>query len=148
MKTRHQKMISGTYRPDREPSGMTFEPLQSVPAPFENLSQTSQRYYQNVCSCLLSNQTLTAADIPIVTRAAQIFGQWCDAMGDIEKNGTIQRTQSGYTAKTAAFTIAIDCDKQLTSFEKSYGLNLSARQKMDIPIQKDEVNPIDELLKD
>lgn len=146
MKTRQQKIISGTYRPDREKSCMNFEPLKTVPEPFEKLSPKSRRYFENVCYCLLNSGALTQADIPIVTRASKIFGQWCDAQADIEKNGTIQRTQSGYSAKTAAWTIAIDCDKQLTSFEKSYGLSLSARQKMDIPQQKDaEPNPFDEL---
>ena len=133
MKTKQQKIITGTFRQDRVKTGLTFEPLSEIPEPFEVLREHGAKYFRAVCECLISNKTLTAADIPAVTRAAQQYAMYCGAVDGIRKNGAYQETKSGYTAKNAYFQILQDCEKVLQGFERAYGLTLSSRLKFDLP---------------
>jgi P27 family predicted phage terminase small subunit len=133
MKTKQQKIITGTFRKDRVKVGLTFAPLKEIPEPFEPLKEHGAKYFRAVCECLISNKTLTAADIPAVSRAAQQYAMYCCAVDGIRKHGAFQETKSGYTAKNAYFQILQDCEKVLQGFERAYGLTLSSRLKFDLP---------------
>lgn len=144
MKSIHQKKLSGTYREDRQKYLESVNPLQDIPEPSYPLNETELQYFNEVAELLIIQGTLTAADIPGTTRAASWYGIWQTCLEEVEKRGIWQTTQSGYTAKTAAFQSMLDAEKFLSAWERSVGLNISGRAKLPpAPIPK-EKNPFDE----
>lgn len=143
-KTKFQKQLAGTLRPDRDRTPLTCEPLNEVPQPFAPLSDTGKRYFQAVCEVLLSNGTLTAADLPAITRAAEIYEFYVDAKKAVRELGAWTTTQSGYTSKSAPWQVMTDAEKALASFERSFGLTLAARAKLPPAPVKEGPNPFDQ----
>lgn len=100
--------------------------------------------YFNLCAeVMISNNTLTSADIPSLTRASKMYGVYQQAMKDIEVHGCYQVTQSGYTAKNGYFQVLTDAEKMLSSFEKCQGLNLVSRSKLPPIEPPKKKNPFD-----
>ena len=129
-KTIQEKQKQGTYRKSRESVPLTFQPLTEIPNPFFELSDVELKYFNLCCQVLISNNTLTIADTMGISRAARTYGIYLKALQDIEKFGSQQTTSTGYTTKSGAWVVAADCEKILTGFEKSQGLNLVSRSKL------------------
>jgi phage terminase small subunit len=119
--------------------------LQDIPSPSYQLNETELAYFAEAAELLIMAGTLTAADVPGMTRAASWFGIWKRCLAEIEVTGIWQTTKSGYTAKSAPFQAGMDAEKSLTSWEKSVGLNISGRAKLPPPPPVKEHNPFDDL---
>ena len=132
MKTIQQKMLSGTLQKCRMKNPVEYEPLKEIPDPLSKLDNPGKEFFEYVCSLLISNKQLTTADIPAITRAAGIWEIFMQAKSNCSKYGYFQETKSGYSAKNAHIQALVDCEKILTAFEKSYGLTLLSRSKIDI----------------
>ena len=143
-KTPEVKRLQGTLKISREKSELTYEPLTSVPAPSFNLTKPGQIYFDQFCEILISNKTLTVADVPIITRCARWFEIYKEADDLVMVHGASQVTTTGYTQKSGYFTVMADADDRVTKIEALYGMNLTARTKIGLPKQKKE-NPFDEI---
>ena len=132
MKTNEQKIMQGTLRKSRIKRTLNFTPLNFIPKPLEELDKAGMQYYKYVCELLLSNKTLTSADIGAVTMAGKFYSVFSLAAENVKIHGYYQKTQSGYTSKNAHFQTMMDSNKALKEFESLYGLNLSSRLKLDL----------------
>lgn len=132
MKTIQQKKLSGTLQKCRMKNPVEYEPVKEIPEPLSKLDKPGSEFFEFVCSLLISNKQLSTADIPAITRAASVWGIFMEAKENCSKYGYFQETKSGYTAKNAHIQALVDCEKILTAFEKSYGLTLLSRSKIDI----------------
>jgi len=132
MKTNYQKKLSGTSQPCREKNLIDFEPLFEVPESLSKLDKPGQEFFKYVCSLLISNKQLTTGDIPAISRAAGIWEIFVQAKTACSKHGYYQETKSGYTAKNAHFQVLVDAEKILTGFEKSFGLTVLSRSKIEL----------------
>ncbi len=132
MKTNYQKKLSGTIQPCREKNPIDFEPVLEVPEPLSKLDKPGKEFFEYVCSLLISNKQLTTADLPAITRAAGIWEIFMQAKSACQEHGYYQETKSGYTAKNAHWQVLTDAEKILTGFEKSFGLTVLSRSKIDI----------------
>jgi len=132
MKTNNQKMMQGTLKKSRIKNTINFTPLAFIPKPLEELDKVGRQYYDYVCELLLSNKTLTSADIGALTMAAKIYSVFSLAAENVKIHGYFQKTPRGYTSKNAHFQTMMDSNKALKEFESLYGLNLSSRLKLDL----------------
>ncbi|MCX6252779.1 MAG: P27 family phage terminase small subunit [Bacteroidetes bacterium] len=131
--TNNEKLIKGTLQKCRVKENLSYDPLNEIPKPEFDLNADGKEYFESFCSILLSNRTLTDADIPIITRAARYYELYKEADKGIKVNGAVQITQSGYSAKTGHFVAMLDAEKRITEIEALYGMNLTARGKINIP---------------
>ena len=141
MKTNYQKRLAGTLQPCREKKLLDFEAFFEVTEPLSKLDKPGREFFEYVCSLLISNKQLTTADLPAITRAAGIWEIFIQAQLACQKNGYYQETKSGYTAKNAHWQVLTDAEKLLTGFEKSFGLTILSRSKIDLqPIPRHNPN--------
>jgi len=143
--TEKEKKIRGTFEASKIRTPLTFEPLTKIPEPMMKLGPIEMEYFQHCAEIMISNHTLTSADVPGLSRAANIYRIYRQAIEDINVHGCYQVTQSGYTAKNGYFQVLTDAEKHLTSFERSQGLNLVSRSKLPPPPPAPEKNPFDEI---
>ena len=143
-KSTKEKIITGTLQRVRITDKLSYDSLNDVPDPLEELDKKSSRYYYYICEVLLSSGLLTSADIPAITQAAILYGIFSDAYTELKEKGYYYETTSGYTGKNAHLQAMNDSYKNVKQFENLYGFNVSARGKINIP-QKKEINPLDEI---
>jgi len=136
MITNKEKQRRGTLQKSRVKNPMTFELIDNIPDPLEELDVSGQRYFNYVCGLLISDNKLTGADIGAITTAAKVYSVFIEACQNVNKHGYYQLTKSGYSAKNAHFITLMDCNKALRDFEGCYGLNLASRSKLNFPILK------------
>lgn len=128
-----EKEKRGTLRKSRIKETLSYLPLTKVPTPAFTLNKYGLDYFKRFCSILLSNKSLTIADIPIITRASKYYEIFIEADNGVKKYGAVQTTKTGYTAKNGYFVTMTDAEKRLTEIEALYGMNLTARIKINIP---------------
>lgn len=144
-KTTSEKAKQGTLRKSREREALNYEPLEVIPEPLKKLDDTAMVYFNFICEILLSNKTLTNADVPAVSNAAKYYSIFDKASDMVETEGYCQTTQSGYTAKNAHFQVMNDARKAIMDFENLYGFNLASRGRINIPKTK-EKGKLDKLM--
>lgn len=142
--TTEQKKLRGTAQRCRVAHEMTYEPIDSVPAPSFELTDTGMEYYNQFCEILMSRSALTMADIPIITRASRWYEIYKEADAEVRLNGATHVTQTGYTAQSGYYTVMEKTDDRIMKIETLYGMNLLSRQKINFKPTKTK-NPIDEL---
>jgi P27 family predicted phage terminase small subunit len=128
-----EKVKQGTIKKSRIKQELNYDPLGSIPAPAFKLNKDGVEFYERFCSILISNRTLTVADIPGITRAARWFEMYKDADKHILKEGPVQTTSTGYTQQTGWFTVMEKTEDRILKFEALYGMNLTARTKINLP---------------
>jgi len=143
--TKQEKINRGTYDPSKERQTLTFAPLKRMPNPTMDLNEIELQYFHNVCRAMLSNKTLTGADVPCITRACKMYSLYCRSLEDVNKFGAYQTTATGYTAKSGYFQVLIDTEKALQAFERSMGLNILSRSKLPTPAPEIRKNAFDKL---
>lgn len=143
--SKSEKQRRGTYDPSKERQLYTFSPLTTIPAPTIELTPAELAYFNQCCEAMISSRTLTGAYIPGISRAAKMYGHYLMASEQVAVHGTIQTTQSGYTAKNGYFQVLCDCEKNLASFEKSMGLNIVSQSKLPPPSPVECYTLIDEI---
>jgi len=130
----HVKAAQGTlkkYRVNDSPA--TSEKLSSVPDIPGEVPGNAHGYFTHCCEYLLYNDLLTSAIIIQIVRASQMYSEYAKCQEEVAEKGSIQRTGSGYTAKTGAWTVMIEAHKLLLEFEREQGLTLASSQKISVP---------------
>jgi len=140
--TQEQKFQRGTLQKCRIKDSLTYEPLNELPAPAFELNEKGRDYFNRFCTILLSNKTLTIADIPIITRASKYYEIFIEANEGVKEYGAVQTTKTGYTAKNGYFVTMTDAEKRITEIEALYGMNLTARIRINIP-KAEKTTPAD-----
>lgn len=139
-----QKQREGTARKDRIKLTLNYDPLIIVPKPAFKLNGDGLDYFNDFCNILISKKILTIADVPIITRAARYYEIYKAADEGVQKEGAVQITATGYTAKNGYFVTFTDCEKRITEIESLYGMNFTARSKINLP-KEEKKNPFDDL---
>ena len=132
-KSNATKAAQGTLRKERVKITPNYDILDSVPAPSFQLNEHGQSYFVNFCELLISNKTMTAAFIPIITRAARYYEIYQYANEKVKEQGAVQETNTGYTAKNGYFVTMTDAEDRINKIEALFGMNLYNLQKLNIP---------------
>lgn len=130
----HVKEAQGTlkkYRVNENPA--TAEKLGAVPEIPVEVPENAYGYFTHCCEYLLFNNLLTSAIVVQVVRASQMYSQYAKCQEIVDSDGAIQKTESGYTAKTGAWTVMVEAHKLLLEFEREQGLTLASSQKISVP---------------
>ena len=136
----HIKKAQGTLKPCRvNNSPATSELLSSVPDIPEDVPDNAHGYFTHCCEYLLHNNLLTSAIIVQIVRASDMYSNYKKMKDIVDEHGPIQTTETGYTAKTGAWTVMVEAHKLLLEFEREQGLTLASSQKISVPpSQKNE----------
>jgi P27 family predicted phage terminase small subunit len=124
---------------------LVIEPLEKRPEPMHKLDPVALVYFNHCADLLIASKVLTAADVPGMTRAATWYSIFCKALEDVERDGPVQITSTGYGAKSANYSVMTESERILSTWERSVGLNVAGRSKLPPPPAKKDKNPFDEL---
>lgn len=139
-----EKKRRGTFDRSKIRTPLTFKPLTEIPEPMTELDPGERGYFDLCAEVMISNGTLTSADVPGMERAAKMWGIYQKALGEVKKLGCYQTTKNGYTAKNGPFQVLCEAEKLLTSWERSQGLTIVSRSKLPPPTPPQKPNPFDE----
>jgi len=142
--TNKEKLQRGTLKKSRVKSCLSYEPLKKVPRPAFGLSHIGMDYFSKFCKILISIESLTMADVPGITRAARWYEIYKEAENDIIVHGSVQVTSTGYTQQTGYFSVMEKAEDRILKFEALYGMNLTARTKINLP-KPEKKNPFDDI---
>ena len=131
--TKERKMMQGTYDRSKEKPVMTMDPLTEIPEPMYPLNEVEAGYFNHCAGIMLQNKTLTASDIPGLTRASSWYGIYTKALEDVAVHGCYTVSSNGYSAKSGYLTVLAQAQSILDSWERSQGLNLVSRSKIPPP---------------
>ena len=128
-----EKKSKGTLQKCRIKHPPAYENLISIPDPAFELDINGKMYFDKFCQMLIDNKLLTAAYVPIISRAARYFEIYKDADDKVQSNGIVQIAEkSGWEQKSAYFTIMTDAEDRITKIEEKFGMTLLSMQKLDI----------------
>jgi phage terminase small subunit len=142
---KEEKLRRGTFDKSKIRVPLTFEPLTAIPDPLMNLEPDEMQYFKLCADVMLSNGTLTSADVPGITRAARMYGIYLQALKEIKLHGSEQTTKTGFRTKSGAFTVFTECEKLLSNFERSQGMNLISRSRLPKPDPPKGKNKFEEI---
>ena len=123
---------------------LSFDALSNIPSPIRNLNDDARNYFEFICSILLSQGMLTAADIPYITRISRYCALHDEMEQMIDKNGAVYQAESGYTQISGYFSVSEKCHKHITDFESKYGFDPLSRQRIVAPKVKDDEELFDD----
>ena len=138
----HIKKLQGTFREDRAVMNpVTYGAIESVPTAPADLNEDGAKYYNYVCSLLVSQSLLNAGFLQDIERAAFWYSQFKEAQREMKESGYSVVGKTGWKQVSPAVAVAEKASKFLENFESRYGMSLVASQKIDIP--KDEHDEFD-----
>jgi P27 family predicted phage terminase small subunit len=136
--TTKSKQIKGTLQKCRIKNKPAYEILTEVPMPGFKLDPNGLDYFVRFCQMLIDNKLMTAAYVPMITRAARWYEIYKEADGLVKEHGASQVTSTGYTQKSGYLTVMTDADDRVTKIEEKFGMSLITYMKLDIPKQDDD----------
>lgn len=137
-----EKERRGTLIKSRIPK-MNIESMKEVPDPIQELNDLDKEFYYTVCSIFIEWRVLSAAFLNDIERAAVWNGLFWRAKTEVEKNGGVQVTKTGYSQKSGYASMMAEAEKHLQHFKSKYGLNASDMEK--VPRIDDSFNDPDSL---
>lgn len=138
------KEMKGTLRKCRIKNPPAYEKLTNIPDPSFKLNNEGLDYFTKFCQMLIDNKLMTAAYIPIITRASKYYETYKYAVGKVEGGALTQVAESGWEQKGVWWTVMTDAEDRITKIEEKFGMTLMTLQKIDLPKQDDK-NPLLEL---
>jgi len=145
-KSKAEKIASGTLQKCREVgNALEFRPISSVDVP-DYLEGYAVEFFEYYSRLMASVGLLTPADMLELEKASIAYSMMREAYDDLKENGSMQVTRSGYTQKTAAFTVYSDANKILSDFSNRYGLNVVSRERITMS-EPDNEDDLDKLQK-
>jgi P27 family predicted phage terminase small subunit len=140
------KVLEGTFRKDRQNQNRVIgEKLDYVPDSPDYLTKDQKTHYENVVNTCIELGIMTIHDVYICIETAVVIDELIWSIKDINDNGRVQITQSGYEQVRPICGIR---DRALDKFIKLsnlMGMNASAREKLTVE-KIEKVNLFDKLL--
>lgn len=139
-KPKHVKQAQGTLEKSREIEHyLTYTPLSSAPEPPRDLDENGRNYYRYICKLMISKRLLTPAFLFDVERASFWWQEFKKAQLDISQNGTYEVSKTGWRQISPTVSVVEKATKFLNEFDRNYGLNLVASQKIEMPEDEEEI---------
>ena len=148
-KTREQKLLEGSYRPDRDRATPRFAAT-DVKCP-SYLSKEAKAEWRRVAPLLDQAGILRPIDRSILSAYCEAWANWRASEDDISRNGLIitvtSQTRTGLTQKpmqNPAVRNSIQYGKMMMTLATKFGLDPLARPRIEVP--PDDDNELDPLL--
>jgi P27 family predicted phage terminase small subunit len=135
-KTKQEKIISGTFRPDRDDNKVKLNTkLESdlPPAPLW-LSKTGKEYYHRLTEILLYAGVLQSADLDMLAQLAGELARYRLAITTMEKEGYVLKLPNGYHKCSEWNIIAKEAFKNCESLAQGWGFTFQSREKIGVSI--------------
>lgn len=153
------KVIRGTFRGDRNPANEPDPtPVVDVPKPPTHFNRWSKKLWKTLVPKLMDTHLLTDVDLPTLEIACMQYGIYCELWEEIRRfitdrttgrrrrqtiaeylRGRNSQTAMEYTAMKQAFTT-------WKSYMAEFGLSPASRNRIDLPQQEGEEDPMEALL--
>ena len=131
-KTVVQKKAEGTYRPDRD-RGVKIDSLDKMPAPDPKLrlSKEATDLWYSYGNQLIINGLMTFLDLITFSRYCKMYDMALKMQQDIDENGPVQTTQSGYEQVRPCVSMLSGYNAEMLRIEDRFGLSPSSRAKIE-----------------
>lgn len=145
------KKLKGTHRKDKDlPNEMAVKPITTIPTPPEDLPESAQKTWYNVCSQLAALKILTNLDLDALKAYCFQIHLMDDAMKHIKEEGTtVMMTNKGggsYPVKSPHIAIYNDALSHVNRIGQQFGFSPSARTKISLgQVKEEKKNPFDGL---
>jgi P27 family predicted phage terminase small subunit len=152
------KMHHGTYRADRNPKNEPDpEVLTEIPKPPSFLHRYGKQFWKKLVPVLIEEGLLTVVDLPALEICCDLYAQWREAHDAVFRpvdpetgkkgkrslaqymKGRNSQTQPEYSAMKSSY-------QAFKSYMAEFGLSPLARNRIDIPMTKEDLDPMEELL--
>lgn len=146
-KPQNVKLLEGTYRKDRDLSGLEFKSVSEIPTVPEYLSDSAKQYFKNICNTLIEYNLLTTADVFIIVQLAEALEIQETAYENIKNGNSVQLSPNGYQTVAGWYSVWEKTSKKIAELSNLFGLNPSAREKFNIKKKEEEINELQNLIK-
>jgi P27 family predicted phage terminase small subunit len=143
-KSRKQKQLAGTFRPDRSRNIHGVPGLRSVPRVPQDLPEGARTHWARVGKLAVSLGTLSEYDIPLLTLLSRTLASIDDLEAAVSRDGAI--IESGDVRKAHPALAAADRSRLLAHrLLGELGLTPLSREKLSLdPLRGDEPNEFDQ----
>ena len=126
-----QKLLEGTYRPDRANGSEVFpEAAPSLSPPDWLISSTARAKWNELAPILSSYGLLTVCDLDTLALYCSVWTTWREAEERLTSEGTTTTARSGYQQVSPHYTIAKNALTELRQLGDRLGLSPSARGRI------------------
>jgi P27 family predicted phage terminase small subunit len=134
-----QKMLEGTYRPDRANANEAFPSVpDSLDAPDHLSEGAALDKWSELAPILSRNGLLTECDLDTLTLYCQTWARYVEAETRLQTEGSTTTAQSGYQQVSAWVTISKNTRADLLKLGDRLGLNPSSRSRINTTPQAEE----------
>lgn len=132
MKTKRQKLLSGTYRPDqhKEKTSVDFGLLTSIPPPPKWLNTIGKGYFQELAGIMFQAGTLQNSDLHLLALLCSEMARYRDAASKLEEQGQVIVLKNGYPKANEFIKIAEKSFSGACELGTRFGLDLAGRAKI------------------
>lgn len=141
-KPKDLKILSGTFRPDRQ-TGDEPQATAGVPVPPQCISDNpvALAEWHRIVDDLAAMKTLATLDTALVSAYCAMFARWQHAESKLLEMGDVVRGASGGALVNPYFGISQRCARELRALAQELGLSAASRTRLrvSLPEEPDEL---------
>lgn len=130
------KLVQGTYRADRAPNNEPM-PEPAVPSCPSWLGREAKREWRRIVPELEQLGLLSRIDRSALAAYCQAYGEWWEMEREIQKNGRVQVTDTGYEVIRPCVGIRDRALDRMYRYLREFGLSPSSRTRVSVPEKKE-----------
>jgi P27 family predicted phage terminase small subunit len=136
-KTKQEKIISGTFRADRDDGKEKLKAKQvnELPAAPTWLSKSGREYYDRLTEILLYAGILSSSDLDMLAILAAELSRYRESYLAIQKEGAVIKLANGYYKANQYNQICEKAFRNASELAQGWGFTFQSRDKMGIHIQ-------------
>lgn len=157
-KSSQRKIVEGTFRADRNPKNEPDpQPVFELPKPPSHLNKYGKRCWREVGEELVRKRILTLVDLPAFELACMSYGLYraahdavfrpIDETTNRRRQRDLDEYLSGKNSQTIPEYQAMKSSlQQYRALMSDFGLSPSSRNRLDVPEEPDELDPMERLI--
>ena len=141
-KPTHLKLITGN--PGKRPlNAQEAKPRVVAPKCPEELSPAAKAEWKRVSRQLLKLGLLCEIDRAALAAYCQAWGQWMDAVTQLQRTGAVVKAPSGYPILNPYLTVANQAYAQMKAMLTEFGMSPASRSRVAADLPAAEESPAD-----
>jgi P27 family predicted phage terminase small subunit len=146
-KSNEQEILEGN--PSKRPlRGESPKPKGDTPTCPSWLSPLAKQEWKRITPELAQLGLLSSLDRNILAGYCNAFALWQEAQECLSKQGTVYVTTKGKLEPRPEIAIVKTAGEMMNAFAAELGLTPSSRARMNLPKPNEEIDPMEELLRD
>ena len=141
-KPTHLKLVTGNPG-KRRLNAQEAKPRAVAPKCPDELSPAAKAEWKRVSRQLLNLGLLTEIDRAALAAYCQAWGQWMDAVTQLQRTGAVVKAPSGYPILNPYLTVANQAYAQMKAMLTEFGMSPASRSRVAADLPTAEESPAD-----